>query len=135
MADEANYKYLADMRARFSRSARAEPKQVAQAAPAPSAEAGPQPGSSAYWRGPERQRRDDPAPPADEAARVASARRSRGHATGEAHADPNIPYQGSAVSPSASSAAAPSESSVAYDAGGPVPDRATVNITVQARRV
>ena len=57
-------------------------------------------GLPAHWRGSEQQSRIDPAQPADEAARIASARRSRGHATGEADADPNIPYEGSAVSPS-----------------------------------
>ena len=56
-------------------------------------------------------------------------------ATGEADADPNIPYEGSAVSPSSAVAAAPSESSTEYAGGGQVPERVTVNITVQARPV
>jgi hypothetical protein len=61
--------------------------------------------------------------------------RSRGHATGGADADPNIPYEGSAVSPSSAVAAAPSKSSAEYAGGGQVPERVTINITVQARPV
>jgi hypothetical protein len=80
-------------------------------------------------------RRQLPAQTADEAPRFASVRRSRGHATGEADVDPNIPYEGSAVSPGAGSAAPSSESSAEYAGGGPVPERVTLNIRVQARRV
>jgi hypothetical protein len=62
--------------------------------------------------------------------------RSRGHATGEADADPNIPYAGSAMPPSSAGATAPSESSAEYaGGGGEVPERVTINITVQARPV
>jgi hypothetical protein len=82
------------------------------------ADAGPKAGSSAYWRGPERPLQNDPAQAPDESARIASARRSRGHSTGEADVDPNIPYEGSAVSPGSAVAAAPSESSTEYAGGG-----------------
>jgi len=43
-------------------------------------------------------------------------------------------FRGSAMPPSSASAAAPSESSVAYDGGVELPERVTINITVQARQ-
>jgi len=78
---------------------------------------------------------DDPAQAADEATRIASARRSCGNAAGEADPDPAIPYAGSTAPPRTYGTRVPSEPSVAYEGCAEVPERVTINITVQARSV
>jgi len=54
---------------------------------------------------------------------------------GDAEADPELPYAGSAMPPSTFGAEAPSEPSVTYDGGGEVADKVVINYGGGASRL